>query len=79
MSPDGLCVKRDPGLSPSLWDLPRDVAVGSPDATRMSLCVWIVETWRFCVCPYKNEGNDAKETLSMASPLRDNPEMLNEI
>lgn len=28
MSPDGLCVIRDPGLSPSLRDLARDVAVG---------------------------------------------------
>lgn len=30
MSPDGLCVIKDPGLSPSLRDLARDVAVGRP-------------------------------------------------
>lgn len=54
--------------------------MGSPDVTRVvALDVERGNLRVLCVSLRKNGGNGAKETLSMASPLRDDPEMLNEI
>lgn len=78
MSPDGPCVIRDPGLSPSVGSA-SGCGCGKPRCHQDggSGC----GAWKAAgsVCPYENGGNGAKETLSVASPLRDDPEMLNEI